>query len=156
MQHAVQGMVSPILKVLVYRMGNQEFCIDIMRVREIRGWSQATPLPHAPSYVLGVVNLRGTVLPIIDFARLLGFAPLEPTSRSAIIVIEHARVLFGLLVDGVSEVLDLNENLIQTTPPIAADTSKMFVAGVAAIDHRMISVVSLDAITPRSKEVALA
>lgn len=156
MQHAVQGMVSPILKVLVYRMGNQEFCIDIMRVREIRGWSQATPLPHAPSYVLGVVNLRGTVLPIIDFARLLGFAPLEPTSRSAIIVIEYAGVLFGLLVDGVSEVLDLNENLIQTTPPIAADTSKMFVAGVAAIDQRMISVVSLDAITPRSKEVALA
>lgn len=151
MQLAAQGRVSQILKVLVYRMGTQEFCIDIMRVREIRGWSPATPLPHAPNFVLGVVNLRGTVLPIINFATLLGFASLEPTSRSAIIVIEHEGVLFGLLVDGVSEVLDLDEEWIQPTPAIAADTSKMFVAGVAAIESRMISVVAMDAITPHGK-----
>jgi len=66
-------------ELISFRIGAQEFCIGVAVVREIRGWTQATPLPHAPSYVRGVINLRGTVLPIIDLAERLGLPASEPT-----------------------------------------------------------------------------
>ncbi len=76
-----------------------------MSVREIRGWTPATALPRAPGFVRGVINLRGVVLPIIDLADRLGFAPAEPTPRHVIIVAQTGRQIVGLLVDAVSDII---------------------------------------------------
>src|SRR6478752_8151648 len=84
---------------VAFRVGAQEFCIDIMGVREIRGWTPATPLPHAPVYVRGVINLRGAVLPIVDLAMRFGLGLTEPTPRSVIIVVQVHQQVVGLLVD---------------------------------------------------------
>ena len=79
-------------ELIAFRIGEQEFCVDIMTVREIRGFAAATPLPHAPNFVVGVINLRGTVLPIVDLAARLGFGATVPTARSVVIVVRIGQI----------------------------------------------------------------
>ncbi|HTV34128.1 MAG TPA: chemotaxis protein CheW [Methylocella sp.] len=141
-------------ELIAFRMGAQEFCVDIMSVREIRGWTKATPLPHSPPFVRGVVNLRGTVLPIVDLAARLGFAGAEPTARHVIIVAQIGTQTIGLLVDAVSDILTLAEDLIQATPEVASEMAKTFVRGVLAVDQRMISMIALDHVLPADERDA--
>jgi purine-binding chemotaxis protein CheW len=139
---------------VAFRVGAQEFCIDIMGVREIRGWAAATPLPRAPAYVRGVINLRGAVLPIVDLAMRFGLGLTEPTPRSVIIVVQVYQQVVGLLVDAVSDILTTSEASMQPTPDIASDMAKTFVKGVYAVDGRMISIVTLESVLPISAKAA--
>jgi purine-binding chemotaxis protein CheW len=123
-----------------------------MVVREIRVWTPATPPAHSPSFMCGVINLRGMVLPIIDFAARLGFPPTEPTTRHAILVVQIGDQTIGLLVEGVSEILTISQDLIQPTPDVASRMAKDFVSGIVATDGRMISLIALDAIVPASEQ----
>lgn len=141
-------------ELIAFRIGAQEFCVNIMSVREIRGWTPATALPQAPSFVRGVVNLRGAVLPIIDLAARLGFAPAEPTARHVIIVAQIEQQVVGLLVDAVSDILTVTDDLLQPTPDVASEMAKTFVRGVLAIDRRMISLISLDHVLPPAEREA--
>jgi purine-binding chemotaxis protein CheW len=138
------------IELMAFRIGAQEFCLDIVTVREIRGWTPATALPHSPAFVRGVINLRGVVLPIVDLAARLGLAAPEPTSRHVIIVAQVGRQVVGLLVDAVSEILTVTSDMIQPTPDVASEMAKTFVRGVLAIDQRMISLIALDEILPKT------
>jgi len=135
-------------ELISFRVGVQEFCVDIMAVREIRGWTAATQLPRSPSFVCGVINLRGAVLPIVDLANRLGFERAEPTARHVIIVAQIGAQMVGLLVDAVSDILTVTDDVIQPTPEVASDTAKTFVRGLLAIDGRMISLIGLDRLLP--------
>ena len=135
-------------ELISFRIGAQEFCVDIMAVREIRGWTAATALPRSPAFVRGVINLRGAVLPIVDLAARLGFASAEPTDRHVIIVAQIGHQMVGLLVDAVSDILTVTDDLIQPTPDVASDTAKTFVRGLLAVDGRMLSLLGLDRILP--------
>jgi purine-binding chemotaxis protein CheW len=135
-------------ELIAFRIGAQEFCVDIMSVREIRGWTPATPLPQSPNFVRGVVNLRGAVLPIVDLAARLGFPLAEPTARHVIIVAQIGGQVVGLLVDAVSDILTVTDDLLQATPDVASELAKTFVRGVLAIEQRMISLISLDHVLP--------
>jgi purine-binding chemotaxis protein CheW len=135
-------------ELISFRIGAQEFCVDIMAVREIRGWTSATPIPHSPNYVRGVINLRGAVLPIVDLAARLGFAITDPTARSVIIVAHIGDRTVGLLVDAVSDILTVSDEVIQPTPDVTCDTVKAFVKGILAVDDRLISLISLDRVLP--------
>ena len=141
-------------ELISFRIGEQEFCVDIMAVREIRGWTQATPLPHAPSYVRGVINLRGAVLPIVDLAERLGLGATEPSVRNVIIVVRIGHRLVGLLVDAVSEVLTATADMIQPTPDVSSDAVKMFIKGILALEGRMVSWITLDRILPEQEAEA--
>jgi purine-binding chemotaxis protein CheW len=138
------------VELMAFRIGAQEFCVDIVSVREIRGWTPATILPHSPPFVRGVINLRGAVLPIVDLAARLGLAFTQPTSRHVIIVAQVGRQIVGLLVDGVSEILTVTPEMIQPTPDVASEVARTFVRGVLAIDQRMISLIALDEILPKT------
>jgi purine-binding chemotaxis protein CheW len=135
-------------ELMAFRIGAQEFCVDIMAVREIRGFTPATPLPQSPGFVRGVINLRGAVLPIIDFSARLGFPPAEPTARHVIMVVQVGAQAVGLLVDAVSDILTTSPDMVQPTPDVASDMAKSFVRGVLAIDGRMISLIALDNVLP--------
>ena len=139
--HANAGTLRELIS---FRIGAQEFCVDIMAVREIRGWTAATALPQAPSFVRGVINLRGAVLPIVDLGARLGLQTTEPTARHVIMVINQGSRTMGLLVDAVSDIIDVTEDMVQPTPDIACDQVKAFVKGLFAIDNRMISLITLD------------
>ncbi len=136
---------------MAFRIGVQEFCIDIMMVREIRGWTAVTALPKSPPYIRGVINLRGAVLPIVDLAVRFGLARTEPTERHVIIVVEVNRQQVGLLVDAVSEILDTTDKNIQATPDVASDIVKTFVRGLLPVDGRMISLIALDHVLPNDE-----
>ncbi|ATN33005.1 chemotaxis protein CheW [Rhizobium sp. ACO-34A] len=146
MSYAAKNLVQGNRELIAFRIGDQEFCVSIMSVREIRGWTPATPLPHTPSYMMGVINLRGAVLPIMDLSSRLGMKPVEPTARHVIIVAQvHSKVV-GLLVDAVSDILTVTDEQIQPTPEISSDLEKQYARGILAIDKRMICLVELGAL----------
>ncbi|MDP1912910.1 chemotaxis protein CheW [Brevundimonas sp.] len=135
-------------ELIAFRIGDQEFCVDIMAVREIRGWTPATPLPRAPGFMKGVINLRGAVLPIIDLGVRFGLKTSEPTARHVIMVAHIGGRMVGLLVDAVSDIIQLNDEQVQPTPDVASDHVKTFVKGIFALEGRMISLIELDRIVP--------
>jgi len=136
------------IELIAFKIGEQEFCVDIMSVREIRGWAPATAIPRAPSYIRGVINLRGVVLPIVDLGVRLGLPGTEPTARHVIIVAQVGERAAGLLVDSVSDILSVEDSSIQPTPDVASNLARTFVRGVIAMDGRMISVITLDHVLP--------
>lgn len=140
---------APVSRELIaFRIGEQEFCVDIMAVREIRGWTPATPLPRAPAYMKGVINLRGAVLPIIDLGARFGLRTSEPSERHVIMVAHIGGRMVGLLVDAVSDIIQLTDEAVQPTPDIASEQVKSFVKGLFALEGRMISLIELDRIIP--------
>ncbi|PTS88129.1 MULTISPECIES: chemotaxis protein CheW [unclassified Caulobacter] len=141
-------------ELISFRVGQQEYCVNIMAVREIRGWSPATSLPQSPGYMRGVINLRGAVLPIMDLAARLGMPMVEPNVRSVIIVVQAGDRMVGLLVDAVSDILSITDDLVQPTPDVACDSVRSFVRGIISIEGRMISEVSLDRILPEREAMA--
>ena len=132
------------LEIIAFRLREQEFCVRTTTIREIRGWGPATPLPHTPPDVIGVMNLRGLVIPIIDLARKLGMPSAEPTERSAIVVTEANGFVIGLLVDGVSDILTLPTNLLQAIPVVGAAPSLAHAEGIIAHDGKMICFLNLE------------
>jgi purine-binding chemotaxis protein CheW len=141
-------------ELIAFRVGRQEFCINVMMVREIRGWTAATALPRSPRYVRGVINLRGAVLPIVDLAVRLGLPANEPTARNVIIVVQIGQQQVGLLVDAVSDILTASSGNIQPSPDVSSDLVRTFVKGLLPVDGRMISLIALDNALPRELEVA--
>jgi purine-binding chemotaxis protein CheW len=139
---------TPALELLLFRIGAQEYCVNIQDVREIRGWASATPLPQAPRYVRGVVNLRGAVLPIVDLTDRLGFGVAEPSARSAIIVVRAGDGVVGLLVDEVSEILSAPADAVRPTPPVC-DEGRSFVKGILVVEQRLISWIVLEQVIPQ-------
>jgi purine-binding chemotaxis protein CheW len=135
-------------ELISFRIGDQEYCVDIMSVREIRGWTAATPLPRSPSFVRGVINLRGAVLPVVDLGARLGLALTKPTARHVIIVTRIADQLVGLLVDAVCDILTVTKDVVQPTPDVACEMARNFVRGLLAVEGRMISLITLDRVLP--------
>ncbi len=142
-------------KMISFRAGGQNICIPVSSVREIRSWTAPMPIPNAPSYILGIVDLRGSVLPIIDFAAKVGLLSPEPTDRHAIIVLEYQDESVGLYVEGVSEIFTLSSEQIQPLPEMTSAEIGKSVAGVALADERMVSVVLPASMFPE-EESALA
>ena len=141
-------------ELISFRIGEQEYCVDIMAVREIRGWTASTPLPQTPHYIRGVINLRGAVLPVMDLATRMGLPPVEPSARSVIIVVRIDQRLVGLLVDAVSDILTVSAELVQPTPDVSCPTVQLFSKGILAVEQRMINWLSLDRILPEREDVA--
>lgn len=142
------------IELVTFHLGGQDYCIEIMQVREIRGWTPATPIPHSPSYVMGVINLRGTVMPIVDLAARFGHSPTVATPRHAIIVTQVGSRTAGLLVDAVSDIITIDEKEIQPTPDVASTVARSFVRGVIALDGRMLSIISTEYLLETSEKEA--
>ncbi|PTV97026.1 purine-binding chemotaxis protein CheW [Rhodobacter aestuarii] len=136
------------LELLSFRLADEEYSVDIMSVREIRGWTRATPLPHAPYHVRGVINLRGTVLPVVDLSVRLGMEPVEGDARNVIIVVQVGSQTAGLLVNAVSDILALPRTELQPPPELAADAAHSFIEALTIVDGRMIRVLDLSAVLP--------
>ncbi len=151
-QAAVIEQTHPEEEFVAFRVADQEYCVNIMSVREIRGWSPSTVLPDAPEFVCGVINLRGSVLPIVDLARRLGLPATTPNDRHVIIITQIENQVVGLLVDAVSDILSVLDENIQPTPEIASEAAQSFIRGVIAVEERMISLIDLNTILPSQVE----
>lgn len=127
------------LELISFEVAGSEFCIDIRLVREIRGWMPATPIPQAATYVKGAVNLRGTIVPVIDLRARLGLGVTEPTERHVVIIIQHDGEQAGLLVDGVQETLDVDPALLQQSYVHKGMGKGRFVDAMLPLEGRMLS-----------------
>jgi purine-binding chemotaxis protein CheW len=142
-------------QLLSVRVGDQEFAMTIMAIREIRGWIASTPLPHAPSYIKGMINLRGSVLAIVDLAVRLGLPSREPTAASVVVVIEMGDKVAGLLVDAVSDIITVTADMRQMTPNTGDATSRAYVESLIMINERIIGIISLASVMPQEADLPL-
>ncbi|MEL7099133.1 MAG: chemotaxis protein CheW [Pseudomonadota bacterium] len=146
---------STAVELLTFRLSDQEYSLDIMSVREIRGWTKTTPLPHAPSHMKGVINLRGTVLPVMDLAERLGLPPREHSDRNVIIVVKHEDLMTGLLVDAVSDIIALSVDDLQPPPESQGNGQPGVIRALTLMEDRMIRVLDLGVIvSSESREAA--
>jgi purine-binding chemotaxis protein CheW len=143
------------LEIIAFRLHGQEFCVRTTTIREIRGWSPATPIPHAPSDVIGVMNLRGTVIPVIDLANRLGMKSAEPNERSAIVVAEVHGMAMGLVVDRVSDILTIAANLLQPVPKISMSSGMRYAEGIIAQPDGMICFLDLEGMFEKTETTAM-
>jgi len=140
---------------ITFQVAGQLFGLDIMAIREIRAWSPVTRLPSVPDYVAGVVNLRGTVLPVYDLAARLGWEKTEATPRNPIIVSDVAGQMRGLIVHSVNDIVSLPADSLQQAQGAADDNIVRFIEGLAPLGDEMVMVLDLAALA-RDEPVELA
>jgi purine-binding chemotaxis protein CheW len=135
-------------QVLSFTLEHETYAVDILRVREIRGFSAVTHMPDTPSHLLGVLNLRGSIVPIVDMRRRIGIAAMDPSALTVIIVLSvesaRGRREFGLVVDGVSDVVDLAPENIKETPDLDGGNSEHLISAIASVNDRLILVLDVD------------
>jgi purine-binding chemotaxis protein CheW len=135
-------------KYLTFQLGNEEFAIQVLRVREIMGVQEITAVPQTPGYVKGVINLRGKVIPVIDLRLKFGLAEIEYTQRTCIIVVQiHAegqKFLIGVIVDAVSEVITLQAGEIDDTPDFGSGVATPYLLGMAKIKGKVKILLDID------------
>lgn len=141
------------LDIIAFKLHDRDFCLETKSIREIRGWGRSTPIPHAPRDVLGVLDLRGAVIPIIDLAVRLGMEPIGSNERSAIIVAEVGGDIVGLLVDGVSDLLAVDRGLVQPIPATVHSDGIGFAQGMITHDLGMICFLDLSKLFPERQAV---
>ncbi|MEA3536486.1 chemotaxis protein CheW [Rhizobium sp. CC-YZS058] len=137
------GFDGETLEIIAFRLHDQEFCVKTTTIREIRGWAPSTPIPHSPPEVIGVMNLRGTVIPIIDLAHKLGMKSTVANERSAIVVAEVHSMVVGLVVDRVSDILTVQGSQVQPVPEVTTSFDKAYAEGIIANENGMICFLNL-------------
>lgn len=142
------------IEFVSFEAGGQSFCIEITQVREIRRWTPVTALPHADKAVLGVINLRGAVIPIVDLADQLELGSSEATARHVVIVVALRDQTVGLLVDSVSEILEVKVAEICDAPALSRGAEIDCIIGLVSVQDDMSRVLSIEAVLPRALEDA--
>lgn len=127
---------------LTFVLNDQEFGVDILCVQEIRVWSSVTELPNKPSYIKGVINLRGIIIPIVDLRQRFGLAPLEYNKQTVTIILRTQNtqkpMVVGIVVDAVSEVYKFEKKSIRKAPEFGSQIDKCFLKGLADADNKLI------------------
>lgn len=145
-----QGSETEGSQFLTFMLAGEEYGIDILRVQEIKGWDSVTPIPNAPEYIRGVINLRGTIVPIIDMRRRFNLEAIEYGPITVVIVIkvmsednESSRVM-GIIVDAVSDVYNVDDDDIKPAPDFGSVVDVDFVQGLATLQENMVIVLDID------------
>jgi purine-binding chemotaxis protein CheW len=141
---------------LTFSLGDGEFGVDILAVQEIKGYVPTTRIPNAPIEVVGVLNLRGTVVPIIDLRRKFGLESVEYTPFTAIVVIVVRNRVMGMIVDSVSDVVNIPSSQIQPAPDFGSSMSVNFIKGMAKRDDNLITLIDIETVLLGESQVAMA
>ena len=131
------GMNADTQQFLTFRLAGEEYGVGILSVQEIRGWSAVTAIPHAPAWLLGVINLRGAVVPIIDLRIKFNFARAEYNEFTVVIILNVGSRVIGIVVDGVSDVITLGSEQIKPAPSLGSSTDTSHIIGFGTLDERM-------------------
>jgi purine-binding chemotaxis protein CheW len=129
---------------LTFRLGDEEYGVEILKVQEIRGYSAITPIPNTPSYIKGVMNLRGTIVPVLDLRAKFGMSETEYTPFTVIIVVTVGRKVMGLVVDAVSDVLNIPREDVQPTPDFGAQVDARYLDGMAKAGDKLVVLLDID------------
>ncbi len=131
-------------RFLTFNLAEELYGVDILKVQEIKGYTKVTKIPNTPDYLKGVLNLRGSIVPIIDLRMKFGMGMTEPTSFTVIVVVNVRNRVMGFLVDAVSDVLDLNAKDIQPPPELGSSVDITFVAGIGNSNGCLVTLLNID------------
>lgn len=134
------------IELVAFNVSGQKYCLEITQIREIRRWSPVTVLPHAPTEVLGVMNLRGAVIPIFDLACYFGLGKTQANERNVVIICAVNDRSVGILVESVSEIVSIDPAEIQETPNVKSNATKSVIQGVLSVEGEMARLIVLDPI----------
>ncbi len=133
---------------LTFIMAGEEYGVDILAVQEIRGWESATPLPNSPPHIKGVINLRGTIVPIVDLRQCFGMEGIEYTAITVVIVLkvntDDGHRVMGIVVDAVSDVYALAEGDMRPAPDLGTSVSTHVIKGLVNVDNKMVILLDID------------
>ncbi len=136
--------VDPLTQWVTFMLDGEKYGINVMQVREVLRDIEIAPVPGAPAYVLGIINLRGNVVTVIDTRSRFGLATVETNEESRIIIIETMGQTLGLLVDSIAEVADILQSQIEVTPNVGNDESSRYIQGVHSRDGELLILVSVE------------
>jgi purine-binding chemotaxis protein CheW len=131
---------------LTFRLGEEEYGIDILRVQEIRSYEQPTRIANAPAFIKGVVNLRGVIVPIVDLRLKLGCANADYNSFTVVIVLNVRGRVVGAVVDSVSDVMELTKDHVKPAPEMNASVDTSFITGIGSVGERMLILMDIEAL----------
>ncbi len=140
---------------LTFILGVEQYGVEILKVQEIRGYSAVTPIPNTPPHIKGVINLRGTVVPVVDLRTKFSMDSAEYSKFTVIIVVTVGRKVVGLVVDAVSDVLDIPAAEMRATPDLGARVDTRFISGMATTGERMTVLLDIDRLLSEDEAVAL-
>lgn len=129
---------------LTFNLADEFYGVDILKVQEIKGYTNVTKIPNTPDYLKGVLNLRGTIVPIVDLRMKFGMGVTEPTPFTVVVVVNVRNRVMGFLVDAVSDVLDLNAKDIQPPPELGSSVDITFVAGIGNSNEHLVTLLDID------------
>lgn len=132
------------VQFLTFRVDTGEYGVDIMTVREIKGWSETTRLPNMPDFMRGVINLRGVVVPIFDLRCRFNMGTTEANPKNVVIILAVEDRTIGILVDAVSDILTINSSEIKPPPSTDSQIEEAFINGLISVDERMVVLLSVD------------
>lgn len=149
-EEEVEGKkLENLVQFLSFTLGDEEYGVDILRVQEIRSWEPVSRIPNVPGYEKGVVNLRGAIVPIIDLRERFGLGHLEYTPLTVVVVLqiqteEGKMRTMGVVVDSVSDVVDVDKKTIQDAPNFGTKVSTEFINGLASVNDRMVMLLDVE------------
>lgn len=143
-QQNVQADNDPILQWVTFRLGDEMYGVNVMQVQEVLRVTEIAPVPGAPDYVLGIINLRGNVVTVMDTRKRFGLPLKEPDESTRIVIIEAEDQIVGIVVDSVAEVVYLRASDIETAPEVGNDESSKYIQGVASRDAELLILVDLN------------
>ncbi len=138
---------------LTFALGQEEYGVEILKIQEIKGFSAITPLPKAPTYVKGVLNLRGTIVPIVDLRQKFGLPEVAYTQFTVIVVVQVRGQIMGFIVDAVSDVLTVAGTDIQPTPDLHGQVDTSFLNGLAKAGEKLVILLDIDKVLTTTETV---
>ena len=155
----IESESDDVNEFLTFMLNNEEYGVDILRVQEIKGWDVVTSVPNMPDYIRGVINLRGTIVPIIDLRRRFDLDVLEYSATTVVIVLKvvtegHADRVMGIVVDGVSDVYQVKNSNMKDSPEFGGSVDTEFVKALATVGEKMIVLLDIDNML-NSKELSI-
>jgi purine-binding chemotaxis protein CheW len=144
MSHAAMRAEDPLLQWVTFRLDNETYGVNVMQVQEVLRMTEIAPVPGAPDYVLGIINLRGNVVTVIDTRKRFGLEPREVDDATRIVITEIEQQVIGMLVDAVAEVVDVRMSEIETAPSVGNDESSRFIQGVSSREGELLILVDLN------------
>lgn len=139
-----QQQDNPVMRWVTFRLDKEKYCVNVMQVQEVLRITEIAPVPGAPGFVLGIINLRGNVVTVVDTRRRFGLVPKDNDDASRIVIIEVNSNVIGMLVDSVADVVDLRKSDVETAPNVGTDESSKYIQGVASREGELLIVIDLN------------
>jgi purine-binding chemotaxis protein CheW len=143
-QKEAKVQAEELLQLVSFKLGKEEFGVDIQSIQEINRMVDITRVPNSPDFISGVINLRGQVIPIVDLRKRFKFPQREYDKDTRIIIVEVNRIVVGFVVDAVSEVIRISKSITEPPPPIVAGIGSEYIVSVAKMENRLIILLDLE------------